>query len=256
MCEHYVIYMEIMHNACPGDTQVMYVNLNWNSGPSIKPSFHNAPLASRDLTRRWRVPTYRNGSSRRFNHLWKSLTPVFSLCIWKQCVWTFRTSVWIVSYNKWHEKNGEFGENLVNGLTIKMWAVIRTGSKRWWRNPEPVPDGRGFSRINPGGTKVKPERAVWSCRCQGMALIRETASLRGCWGHGHLTQGLFYLERLQLSAKDKVNRAPGRKESHFCSLSSCAPRPQSSGDRERDWMWRDGPKVSRHSHLQPINHSS
>lgn len=52
VCELYVIYMENMHNACPGDTQVMYVSLNWNSGPSIKPSFHSAPLASRDLTRR------------------------------------------------------------------------------------------------------------------------------------------------------------------------------------------------------------
>ena len=74
-----------------------------------------------------------------------------------------------------------------------MWAVIRTDSKGWRKNLEPVPVGRGFSIFNPGGARVKPERAVWSCRCQGVAFIRETASLRGCWEDGHLTRGLFYL---------------------------------------------------------------
>ena len=51
VCGLYVIYIEIMHNVCPGDTQVMYVSLNWNSGPSIKHPFHNAPLTSCDLSR-------------------------------------------------------------------------------------------------------------------------------------------------------------------------------------------------------------
>ena len=99
-----------------------------------------------------------------------------------------------------------------------MWTMIRTSSYGWGRNPEPVPLGRGFSLINPGGTRVKPERAVWSCRCQGVALIRETASLRGCWEYGHLTK--VSSKRLQLPAVDKANPASGRKESHCCRLSS------------------------------------